>query len=150
MLNIVAHTDGACLGNPGVGGFAAVMRAKNKKKICQGYDKNPKATNNKMELRAVICVIDWCNEIQKEPCEIEIRTDSQYLVDTSKHSIKSLTSSARPNNELWLELIKKAHDGGHHITFVKVPGHSGNEDNEEADKLAKAQARRARHELYGC
>ena len=150
MLNIIAHTDGSCLGNPGVGGFAAIMQAKGKERICQGYDTNTNATNNRMELKAVICVVEWCNTIQKEPCEIQICTDSQYLIDCSKHSIKSLTSSARPNNDLWLELIKKGHDGKHHITFTKVEGHSGIELNERVDQLAKAQARRARHEVYGC
>lgn len=148
-MHIDAHTDGSCLGNPGVGGFAAIMQAKGKERICRGYDTDTKATNNRMELRAVICVVDWCNDVQKEPCEITIHTDSQYLVNCHSHARSWLTSSGRPNNDLWLELIQKGLKGGHKITFVKVAGHSDDELNNRADKLAREQAVKARHIVFG-
>ena len=149
MLQIVAYTDGSCLGNPGVGGFAAVMQANGKERICQGYDTDPKSTNNRMELKAVICVIDWLNNVQKEPCEVTVCTDSKYLVNCHTHKRSWLTSPSRPNHDLWIELITKGLNGKHKIKFVKVEGHSGDELNETADKLAKALAVKARHERYG-
>lgn len=149
MLEIKAYTDGSCLGNPGVGGFAAIMRAKGKEKICCGYDPDLKATNNRMELKAVIRVVEWCNEIQKEPCNITIYTDSQYLVNCSKHKRSALTSATRANNDLWLSLIQKGLEGKHHITFVKVAGHSDDILNKRVDELARAQAKKARHEVFG-
>lgn len=148
-LKIRAYTDGSCLGNPGVGGYVGIMQAKGKERICMGYSKNPNETCNRMELMAVINVVDWCNNIQKQPCEIEICTDSQYLVNCHTHDIKWLTDESRPNHDLWIELIKKGNKGKHHITFVKVAGHSNDELNERADKLAKQMALKARHEIFG-
>lgn len=149
MLNMKVWTDGSCLGNPGVGGYAAIMQAKGKEQVCFGYSKNPKETNNRMELKAVICVVDWCNRVQKEPCEIQINTDSQYLIDCTKKKRAELTSVSRANNDLWIELINKGLEGKHHLTFVKVAGHSDDEMNQRADKLAREQAVKARHEIYG-
>jgi ribonuclease HI len=148
-MKIKAYTDGSCLGNPGVGGYAAIMQAKGTERICRGYDTDPEATNNRMELKAVICVVDWCNTVQKEACEIQVCTDSQYLVNCHTHKRSWLTSESRPNHDLWLELIEKGLKGGHHITFVKVAGHSDCEANNRADKLAREMAVKARHEVYG-
>lgn len=147
MLNIEAYTDGACLGNPGVGGYAGIMCAKGKIRRAYGMCKEM-TTNNRMELTAVISVVDWCNRVQKEPCEIIIYTDSKYLLSCAKKSRKELTCDSRKNNDLWIELIKKGLDGKHHISFVKVQGHAGIELNEQADKLAHEQAVKARHEAY--
>jgi ribonuclease HI len=148
-MKIEVHTDGCCLGNPGVGGFAGIMVAKGKRKDCLGYSANPNETNNRMELRAVIHVIDWLNNVQKTPCEIDLYTDSQYIVNCSKKSRSELTSDSRANHDLWIELIQKGLKGGHHITFIKEKGHSDNKLNNEADRLAKQMALKARHELYG-
>ena len=148
MLNIKVFTDGSCLGNPGVGGYCGIMQSKGKEHIVRGLCAE-KTTNNRMELQAVISVIDWLNKVQQEPCEVEINTDSQYLCNCSKHTRKALTSAGRPNNDLWLELIEKGLSGKHHITFVKVEGHAGIEMNERADKIAKEQAIKARHIVYG-
>ena len=147
-LKIVAATDGACLGNPGIGGYAVVMEAKGKRKEISGYCKT-QTTNNRMELQAVICLVDWLNKYQKEPCDIQVLTDSQYIYNCHSHDRSWLTSDSRKNFDLWTELIEKGLEGGHFITFVKVKGHSGNEMNERADELATAAARRARHEIYG-
>lgn len=149
MLEIEAYTDGSCLGNPGVGGYAAILQAKGAERVCVGCEPSLKATNNRMELKAVIRLIEWCNEVQKEPCNITVYTDSKYLVNCSKDTRSALTSKTRANNDLWIELIEKGLKGKHHITFVKIPGHSGIEQNERADKLAKAQAIKARHILFG-
>ena len=148
-LEINAYTDGSCLGNPGVGGYAAILKAKESERICVGYSKNHKETCNRMELMAVINVVDWCNKVQKQPCKIIVNTDSKYLVNCSAHKRSWLTSDERPNNDLWLELIKKGLQGKHFIQFVKLAGQSGHELNERADKLAKEQAVKARHEIYG-
>lgn len=147
-LKIVAATDGACLGNPGVGGYAVVMEAKGQRKEISGYC-NKTTTNNRMELQAVISLIDWLNTYQKEPCEIEVLTDSKYIIDCHSHERSWLTAEDRPNNDLWMELIQKGLEGKHHITFTKVKGHAGHEMNERADELATCAARRARHEIYG-
>lgn len=148
-FKITAHTDGSCLGNPGVGGYAGIMTANGKERICTGYSLKTNETCNRMELMAVIRVVEWCNEIQKKPCEIQICTDSQYLVNCHTHDRKWLTDESRPNHDLWLELITKGLKGNHHITFVKVEGHSGNAYNERADKIARQMALKARHEVYG-
>lgn len=148
MLKITAYTDGSCLGNPGVGGYAAKMMAKGKTKYCSGYEVS-KTTNNRMELRAVIEVVDWCNNVQKEPCNIDIWTDSQYIMNLSKQPRSSLTSESRKNYDLWMELIQKGLKGGHHITFFKVKAHSGDTNNKEVDELARAQAKKARHKVFG-
>ena len=148
MLEIIAHTDGSCLGNPGVGGYAARMEAKGKIKFCQGYETED-TTNNRMELYAIIRVMKWCNAIQKEPCKVTFYTDSQYLIDCFNHDFSDLSSKSRANSDLWIQLIKETLEGHHEISFVKVKGHNGNVRNEEVDKLAKAQALKARHERYG-
>lgn len=148
MLFVKVFTDGSCLGNPGVGGYAGIMQAKGKEKIVCGNCKE-RTTNNRMELQAVIAVVDWLNKVQKEPCEIEIHTDSQYICHCSVHSRKSLIEEARPNHDLWFELITKGLKGRHHIKFVKVEGHSGHLMNERADKIAREEAIKARHEVYG-
>ena len=147
MLSINVYTDGSCLGNPGVGGYAAIMQAKGLERICKGYETEA-TTNNRMELKAVILAVEWCNKVQKEPCEINIHTDSQYIVNCHTHKRAWLTSESRPNHDLWLELIEKGLKGGHKITFIKVAGHADNELNNRADKLAKEQAVKARHVAF--
>ena len=148
MLEIIAYTDGSCLGNPGVGGYAGIMLAKGQERVCVGYEPS-QTTNNRMELRAAINVLKWIRRVQKEPCKVTFYTDSQYLVNCFKHTWSELTSVARPNNDLWVELIKESIDGQIGIEFIKVKGHDGIKMNERADKLAKAQAIKARHEAFG-
>ena len=148
MLEIKAYTDGSCLGNPGVGGYAAIMKANDEKRRCVGYEVND-TTNNRMELSAVIRVLKWCNKVQKAPCKVTFYVDSQYIIDCFSHKFTDLTSPSRANSDLWIELIKENVNGGHEINFVKVKGHNGDELNEEVDKLAKAQAVKARHIRFG-
>ena len=148
MLEIIAYTDGSCLGNPGVGGYAARMEAKGKKQYCQGYEIHD-TTNNRMELSAVLNVLKWLNRVQKEPCKIIFHTDSQYIIDCMKHPFDDLVSKSRPNNDLFVQIIQETIKGGHTSSYVKVKGHNGNERNEEVDKLANAQAKKARMIRYG-
>ncbi len=148
MLKVTVFTDGSCLGNPGVGGYCAIMHANDKERIVAGSCSDM-TTNNRMELTAVLEVVNWLNRVQKEPCEIEINTDSQYICNCSKHTRKSLTSPSRANSDLWVQLIEKGLEGKHHIVFRKIEGHKGIELNERADKIARSQAIKARHEVYG-
>lgn len=142
MTKIEIYTDGACSGNPGPGGWAAVCKCNGKKKYVAGSVKE--ATNNKMELVAAINAV----KAVKRPHEVIIYTDSKYLITCWAHDKKWLTKDERPNKDLWLELIQTAEKGKHKVTFVKVSGHSGVEMNELADRLAKEQVVKLRHELY--
>lgn len=149
MLEIISYTDGSCLGNPGVGGYAARMEANGQVKYCEGYEVSD-TTNNRMELKAVISVVKWCNAVQKVPCKVTFHTDSQYIIDCFKHNFSDLASPSRANNDLWVELIKETLNGSHSIDFVKVKGHSGDIRNRDVDNRARAQAVKARHIKYGC
>lgn len=146
---IHAYTDGSCLGNPGVSGYAAVMVSGDKIRKCYGYSARQDETNNRAELMAVITAVKWIDSHQKTPCEIIVHTDSQYIMSCYPHKRSWLTAESRKNNDLWLELITIGLKGKHRIKFIKVKGHDGVTYNEEADKLAKSQAVKARHELYG-
>jgi len=134
---IVMYTDGACSGNPGPGGYAAVLMYGEKMKEISGFEND--TTNNKMELTAVIKGL----ESIKEPCDVEIYSDSAYVVDSvekgwlfgwvKKNWIKSDKKQVK-NIELWNEMLKYLKI--HNIKFIKVKGHSDNEYNNRCDKLA--------------
>jgi ribonuclease HI len=134
---IIIYTDGACSGNPGPGGYAAVLMYEGNTKEISGFENN--TTNNKMELTAVIKGL----ESLKEPCDIEIYSDSSYVVDSvekgwlfgwvKKNWIKSDKKPVK-NTELWNEMLKYLKI--HNIKFIKVKGHSDNEYNNRCDKLA--------------
>lgn len=135
------HTDGACSGNPGPGGYAGIIVFKDKEKTIRGYQLT--ATNNAMELKAVVESVKALNM----PCNITIHTDSQYLCSCSKHDKAWFEKSDRPNKDLWFELIQTGIAGKHSIKFVKVQGHSGEVYNERCDKIAKEQVKKACHIL---
>ncbi len=142
MKKIEIHTDGSCLGNPGRGGWAAIILFGEHKKIITGGIKL--ATNNQMELLAVIKGL----EALKEPCEIQLFSDSKYVLDglnTWIHNWKknNWMGSSGPvkNVELWKELDEMQEK--HKIHFNWVKGHNGDPLNEEVDKLAKAEAGKA-------
>ena len=143
MRKIIIYTDGACSGNPGIGGWAAVHESNGKKKAVRGSAKS--ATNNSMELMAAIKGI----EAVKQPREIVIYTDSKYLVTGWNHNAEWFKRENRPNRELWLQLISAVEKGKHKVTFVKIAGHAGDRLNELADKLAKEQVVKLRHEMFG-
>lgn len=143
MYNVTIYTDGACSGNPGVGGYGAILTCNGHERIVRGRCKEI-TTNNRMELTAVIEALKALNK----PCEVTVHTDSQYICQGSTHDRKWLTSLDRPNHDLWLELITVGLEGQHRIKFVKVAGHSGLVMNERCDKIAKEQCIKARHERY--
>lgn len=142
MFSVAIHTDGACSGNPGIGGYAAIISCKGVEKTVTGFESKV-TTNNKMELMAVIKALAQL----KKPCEVVIHTDSQYVITTANHSREWLTCKERPNHELWFQYLTLVEKGKHTVSFVKVAGHSGDELNERCDKLAKQQCVIARHEL---
>ena len=137
-------TDGACSGNPGPGGWGAVLRYGDVEKEMNGGE--PATTNNRMELMAAIMAI----EAVKRPCEIHLHTDSEYLrqgITTWIHSWKARgwkTADKKPvkNVDLWqrLELAIETHD----VHWHWVKGHSGHIENERADELARLAIRQMR------
>ena len=137
-------TDGACLGNPGPGGWAYILRYGKHKK--EGSGSVAHTTNNRMELTAAVRGLEALNE----PCEVEIVTDSEYLkngITTWIHGWKRngwRTKSKSPvvNQDLWQELDNL--NAKHHTKWSWTKGHASHEDNNRADELASAAARAAR------
>ncbi len=130
------YTDGACKGNPGPGGWGALLQlGGSEKELCGG---EPDTTNNRMELTAVIRAL----EALKRACEIDLYTDSQYVQKGISEWIASWkrrgwkTADKKPvkNVDLWLELDRLV--GGHRIHWHWVRGHAGHPENERADQLA--------------
>jgi len=130
------YTDGACKGNPGVGGWGALLRSGERSREIYGGEAS--TTNNRMELMAVIRAL----EALKKPCRVRVHTDSQYVqLGISKwiHSWKKngwRTADKKPvkNAELWQELDRLA--ACHQIEWLWVKGHAGHHGNERADELA--------------
>lgn len=141
MKNIKLSTDGACLGNPGPGGWAAVMRYKDHTlELSGGY---APTTNNRME---VLAAIEGLTALT-EPCQIDLYTDSRYLRDAvEKNWLKGWqrngwkTAAKKPvkNQDLWQRLLPLLEE--HDISLHWVQGHAGDPDNERCDELAKAAA----------
>ncbi len=129
-------TDGACKGNPGPGGWGALLRYGDKEKEINGYD--PSTTNNIMELTAVIEAIKQI----KKPSAINITTDSTYVKygitdwihNWKNNGWKTAARKNVKNKELWIELDSMIQ--AHKINWIWVKGHSGHPDNERADELA--------------
>jgi len=137
LKKIEIFTDGSSLGNPGPGGWCAILRYKEKEKILKGGEKH--TTNNKMELKAVIEAI----KALKEPCEIDLYADSTYVLkgisEWLENWVKKDFKNVK-NPELWrefLEISKK-----HKINPIWIRGHSGHRENEICDKIAKEEALR--------
>ena len=130
------YTDGACRGNPGVGGWGAILKYDNKIKEIKGFSKE--TTNNIMELSAVIKSLKELNR----PCDIIITTDSNYVKDGitkwiynwKKNGWKTANKKPVKNKELWLELDNLVMQ--HKINWKWIKGHSGHPENERADQLA--------------
>lgn len=140
MEEVTIYTDGACSGNPGPGGWGAIlMMGENKKEISGG---SANTTNNIMELTAVIEAL----KMLKRPCKVNIYSDSAYVVNAfvqkwiygwMKKGWKTAGNEPVKNKELWQELyeLTKIHD----VTFNKVKGHADNEFNNRCDELARIQ-----------
>ena len=134
---VVIYTDGACSGNPGPGGWGAVLIFRGREKeICGG---EPATTNNRMELTAAIEALTAL----KRPCRVELHTDSQYLRTGITEWLRSWkargwrTAAKQPvkNDDLWKRL--DAARARHHVDWRWVKGHDGHELNERADALAR-------------
>ena len=134
---VVIHTDGACSGNPGPGGWAAILIKGAHRKELKGGE--PHTTNNRMELMAAISAL----EALKSPSDVDLYTDSNYLRGGITSWIKGWkrygwrTADKKPvrNIELWQRLEQAAEQ--HHVRWHWVKGHHGHDDNERADELAR-------------
>lgn len=134
------YTDGACSGNPGPGGYGAILIYKGIEKEISGGELN--TTNNKMEIMAVLKGL----EMIKEPCKVTVYSDSAYVVNSvqmgwleswRKNNWKKADKSKVKNIDLWERLIELMNI--HEVTFVKVKGHSDNEYNNRCDRLAVSE-----------
>ncbi len=147
LKKVTVHTDGGCEGNPGPGGWAAVLEYGDRTKELSGGA--PAATNNRMELRASIAAL----EALTEPCEVELFTDSTYLRDGITQWIKSwkargwLTVAKQPvkNEDLWRALDTAA--ARHRIHWRWLKGHAGHAGNERCDVLAGAEIARIKKQF---
>jgi len=134
---VVIYTDGACSGNPGYGGWAAILKYEDIEKEISGYEEN--TTNNRMEMTAVIEGLSAL----KQKCDVTVITDSKYIVDSiekgwvynwKKRNWRKSNNEAALNVDLWekiLDLLEK-----HNVIFRWVKGHSGDPTNERCDFLA--------------
>ena len=140
MKTIDIFTDGACKGNPGPGGWGAILRMGNHEKELSGGEAD--TTNNRMEMTAVIRALKALNE----PCAVTIHTDSRYVIDGMTKWIEGwkrkgwLNASKQPvrNQDLWHDLIEAVLH--HQIEWQWIKGHTGHPENERADQLASDAA----------
>ena len=142
MKKVKIYTDGACSGNPGPGGYGTIIKYNGHEKELSGGYKN--TTNNRMELLAVISGL----EALKEPCIVDIYSDSKYVVDAIKqgwakrwqknHWMRNKKEAAL-NPDLWQRLLDLLDQ--HKVIMHWVKGHAGHEENERCDKLAVAASK---------
>jgi ribonuclease HI len=136
--------DGACSGNPGMGGFGAILRSGIKCTELSGYEKL--TTNNRMEMLAVISAL----EALKRPCTVRITTDSNYIVKGMtewiegwrRNNWKNSQKKDVLNRDLWERLLHAAED--HEIEWEWIKGHNGHDENERCDLLAREAVKRCR------
>ena len=141
MKTVTIYTDGACSGNPGPGGWGAILMYGEHKKELSGGE--ARTTNNRMELMAVIRSLQELNR----PCQVELYSDSKYVVDAFnqnwvsgwlKRSWKKSDGKPVKNIDLWKALLKAM--APHKVTFIWVKGHDGHVMNERCDALATSAA----------
>ena len=137
MKHVDIYTDGACRGNPGKGGFGAILVYEGHEKEISGGEKE--TTNNRMELMAAITALEQL----KEPCEVTLTSDSKYMIDSitlgwaaswKSRGWKKADKSPALNPDLWERLLTLLDI--HKVSFVWVRGHNGHPYNERCDKLA--------------
>ncbi|KGI77593.1 ribonuclease HI [Oleiagrimonas soli] len=140
QTQVEIFTDGACLGNPGPGGWAALLRSRDNEKLLDGGE--PDTTNNRMELMAAIVGL----EALKRPCHVTLTTDSRYVMQGIEEWVPRWrangwrTADRKPvkNQDLWQRLVSAAEP--HRIRWKWVRGHSGHAENERVDDAARQQA----------
>lgn len=140
MKKVEIFTDGACSGNPGPGGWGAILRCNGTEKELSGGEKD--TTNNRMELTAVISAL----KALKYPCEVTVTTDSKYVYESvtkgwvyswQKNGWRKADKKPALNPDLWSELLTLL--DMHNVTFVWVKGHNEHPENERCDRLAVAE-----------
>lgn len=140
MKEVQIYTDGACSGNPGKGGYCAILMYNGAEKIVCGAEEM--TTNNRMELLAAIKGLEALNQ----PCSVKLYSDSQYLVDAFNkgwleewacNDWKNSSNKEVKNIDLWEQIIELT--VVHDVEFIKVAGHSDNEYNNRCDKIAVEQ-----------
>lgn len=145
LKKVTLYTDGACSGNPGPGGWAALLIYGARERVLTGAE--PNTTNNRMELAAVVEGL----RVLKERCEVAVHSDSSYVINAFKQGwmenwIKRgwVTAGKKPvkNRDLWEELNRQV--GRHDVRWVKVKGHADDELNNRVDRLAVAALDEAR------
>ena len=143
MKEVTIYTDGACSGNPGPGGWGALLMYGTAKKELSGFEAG--TTNNRMELTAAIEALSAL----KEPCEVELYTDSAYLCNAflqrwlqswQKNGWKKADKKPVENRDLWERLLELT--ARHSVKFHKVKGHADNEYNNRCDKLATGEIKK--------
>lgn len=144
IQKVIIVTDGACLGNPGPGGWAALLQMNPHEKMISGSQKD--TTNNQMELKAVIEGL----KALKKPCQAHIISDSKYVIQAftkgwlnswQRNNWKNAKKQPVKNKELWLELLGQSEI--HQLTWEWVKGHSGHPENERVDQKAREEAENA-------
>jgi ribonuclease HI len=145
---VIIHTDGSCLGNPGAGGWAAILEYQTKSgevKTLELSGGDANTTNNRMELQAAIGAL----EVLREPCAVTLYTDSQYLRKAFEDGwLRNwqrngwMTKDKQPvkNKELWEKLINL--EQFHKVSWAWLKGHAGHDLNERCDVLARAEAKK--------
>ena len=143
MKHIQIFTDGACSGTPGPGGWGAILRYKAHEKELSGGE--AETTNNRMELMALIAALEQL----KEPCEIDLCSDSQYVINGLQkgwakgwraRGWKKADKSPALNSDLWARLLDLSE--AHTIHYNWIKGHAGHPENERCDRLAVEQSKR--------
>lgn len=149
MKKVEIYTDGACSGNPGEGGWGAILRYGAFEREISGYE--PDTTNNRMELKAAIEGL----RALKESCEVELFSDSSYMVNAFEknwiygwkfNGWKTKNKDDVKNMDLWRELDMLC--AKHYVNWIKVKGHSDNEYNNRCDQLATGEIKKKRKERY--
>lgn len=145
MKKVLAYTDGACSGNPGIGGWGAILIFEGIEKELSGFDAH--TTNNRMELKAAVEAL----MALKFPCEVDLFSDSSYLVNAFKENWignwkrngwRNSSKDEVKNRDLWEQLDSLT--GIHKVKWIKVKGHSDNEYNNRCDKLATDEIKKNR------
>lgn len=141
MKTVNIYTDGACRGNPGRGGWGAILEYQGKRREMSGGE--PETTNNRMELTAVIEALSAL----KEPCKVNLYSDSKYVIDGlskgwaqgwKNNGWKKSDKSQALNPELWDKLLELVEI--HELVYHWIKGHDGHPENERCDELATTQA----------
>jgi ribonuclease HI len=145
--SVEIYADGACSGNPGVGGFAAILKSGDKVRELSGCEKM--TTNNRMELLAVIAAL----AVLKRPCRVRVTTDSNYVVKGMNEWIEGwrkknwLNAQKKPvlNRDLWERLL--AASSPHEVEWTWIKGHNGHRENERCDELARKEIKKCKRLL---